>query len=59
VKRVRIGERRDFELRADVTNVLNHPIFDNPNLDINSASFGRISGASDGRKVVIGARLNF
>jgi hypothetical protein len=59
VKRVRIGESRDFEFRADVTNVLNHPIFDNPNLDINSASFGRISSASDGRRVVLGARLNF
>ena len=58
-KRVRIDERRDLEFRADVTNVLNHPIFANPTVNINSANFGLIESASDGRKVTLGARLNF
>jgi len=59
VKRVRIDESRQFEFRMDVVNVLNRPIFGNPNTDINSASFGRISSASDGRRFTIGTRLNF
>jgi len=39
--------------------VLNHPVFDNPNTDINSTLFGRISKASEGRQFTVGARLNF
>jgi hypothetical protein len=59
LKRVAITESKEFELRVDVVNVLNHPVFGNPNVDINSASFGRISSASEGRRFTIGARLNF
>ena len=59
LKRVSLDEIREFEVRFDVVNVLNHPVFGNPNVDINSASFGRISTAGDGRKVTIGARVNF
>ena len=58
-KRVRLDEARQLEFRMDVTNVLNHPIFDNPNTDINSTAFGRISTAFAGRQVTLGARLNF
>lgn len=58
-KRVRIDEARQLEFRADVTNVLNTPVFNNPNTDINSSSFGRISSAADGRRFTLGARLNF
>ena len=58
-KRIRIDERREFEFRADVTNVLNHPVFNNPSTNINASNFGLISSARDARKVVIGARLNF
>jgi hypothetical protein len=55
-----------------VVNVLNHPVFGNPNLNINStgtgtttgtagtnAAFGRILTASGNRRFTIGARLNF
>ena len=58
-KRIRIDEKRELEFRADVTNVLNHPVFAAPTTNINSANFGLIDSASDGRKVVFGARLNF
>jgi hypothetical protein len=58
-KRIRIDESRELEFRADVTNVLNHPVFGNPTVNINSANFGLIDSASDGRKVTLGARLNF
>jgi hypothetical protein len=58
-KRLRIDERRELEFRADVTNVLNHPVFANPTTNINSVNFGLIDSASDGRKVTLGARLSF
>lgn len=58
-KRLRIDERRELEFRADVTNVLNHPVFGAPTVNINSANFGQIDSASDGRKFTLGARLNF
>ncbi len=58
-KRVRIGELRTFELRADIVNVLNHPVFTRPETNINSPSFGRINSALEGRRFTLGARLNF
>ena len=61
-KRVRIDEKRDLEFRADVVNVLNHPVFGNPianALNINSGNFGRITTADPGRRFTLGARLNF
>ncbi len=59
MKRVSLDENKEFEVRFDVLNVLNHPVFGPPNVDINSASFGRISTAGDGRQVTVGARINF
>ncbi|MBI2149999.1 MAG: hypothetical protein HYU27_05270 [Acidobacteria bacterium] len=59
LKRVRIDERRNLELRADIVNVLNHPVFTRPDTNINSASFGRMSSALEGRRFTLGARLNF
>ena len=54
-----MGENREFEVRFDVVNVLNHPVFGNPNVDINSANFGQIDAADPGRKFTLGARFNF
>jgi len=60
VKKVRIDERRELEFRADAVNVLNHPLFGNPNVSINSANFGQITAtANDSRRFTLGARLNF
>jgi hypothetical protein len=71
VKRVRIGERKEFELRIDAINVLNTPRWQDPNTNINSVSFGRLT-ASDptgsfqqsdvttgARTFTINARVNF
>jgi hypothetical protein len=58
-KRVQIDERLELELRTDVTNILNHPVFNAPTTNINSTAFGQISGAQEGRKFTMGARLNF
>jgi hypothetical protein len=42
---------------------LNKPIFDNPNTDINSTSFGRITqhplNATGARQITINARIDF
>ena len=62
VKRVRIGERKEFEFRMDAIDVLNSPIFNAPataDLDISSLTFGRITTAGGNRIVVLGARINF
>ena len=59
IKRVRLTETKELEFRMDAVNVLNHPIFDNPETNINSLSFGRITKAFGNRRFNIGARLNF
>jgi hypothetical protein len=58
-KRTRISEGKTFTIRADAVNVLNKPIWDNPNTDINSASFGRITGAGGTRTITLNARIDF
>jgi hypothetical protein len=59
IKRVRIMETKEFEFRLDAVNVLNHPVFGNPETNINSLSFGRITTATGNRRFNIGLRLNF
>ena len=59
IKRVRITESKEFEVRADALNVLNDPHFANPNVNINSTSFGLITTARSNLRFVINARLNF
>ena len=70
VKRVRVTERKEFELRIDAVNVLNTPYWTDPVTDINSTSFGNVSGAgttgsnqrdnvTGARTFTINARLNF
>jgi hypothetical protein len=46
-------------LRADATNLLNKPIWNTPNLNINSTSFGLITGAGGTRSMQFGARIDF
>jgi Carboxypeptidase regulatory-like domain len=59
VKRFRISESKNFELRADFIDALNSPQWGSPNTDINSLNFGNITGAGGNRIIVIGVRLNF
>jgi hypothetical protein len=56
-----LGENARFELRMDVYNVFNNLNL-NPNdisNNIANSNFGTISGALQGRDVVLGARFNF
>jgi hypothetical protein len=60
VKQITVDDKRTLEFRADVVNVMNHPIFSSPNVSINSASWGQISStANESRRFTMGARLNF
>ncbi len=62
-KRTALTEKTTFTIRADAVNVLNRPIWDNPNTDINSSSFGRITGHptnnTGARTITINARIDF
>jgi len=58
-KRTRLREGTTFTVRADAVNVLNRPIWNNPNTDINSGSFGRITSATGARTITINARIDF
>ena len=46
IKRVRLGETKEFEFRIDAVNILNHPNFGDPDTNINSTTFGRITALS-------------
>jgi len=59
IKRVRITEKKEFELRIDAINVLNRPNFGNPVVDIDSLDFGRITSATGSRTFVANLRVNF
>ena len=43
VKNTKLTERMTVQLRGEAFDVLNHPNFGNPNLNVQSSSFGRIS----------------
>jgi hypothetical protein len=38
-----IAESKEFSLRIDAVNVLNHPTWANPNTNIDNTPFGRIT----------------
>jgi hypothetical protein len=68
VKRVKIAETKEFEIRVDAINVLNHPNWagnnnfgnNNANLSINSTNFGRLALPTTGnRQFIFNARVNF
>jgi hypothetical protein len=71
VKRIRVDENKNVELRVDVVNVLNHPNFSDPTSNtssIESTSFGQIttlrSGVNTGgnggmRSFILNTRFNF
>jgi hypothetical protein len=60
-KSIRLTENKTFTLRADVVNVLNKPQWNNPNTNINGATFGRITSVvgNQQRLVTFNARIDF
>lgn len=70
VKRIRIDERKNFEIRVDVRNILNTPWWSDPDTNINSLNFGKMTGSgttgannadinSGARSFTLNARVNF
>jgi hypothetical protein len=59
IKRVKIKEKVDFMFTANFIDALNTPQWGNPNTDINSVNFGRITGAGGNRIIVLEGRINF
>jgi len=60
-KRFEFTEKAYFQLRFEMFNVLNHPVFPTPNTTASNALFGTISGAQANRprSIQLGARLVF
>ncbi|PYS35701.1 MAG: hypothetical protein DMG14_26340, partial [Acidobacteria bacterium] len=58
-KKMRIGEGRSVAIRLDARNVLNHPTPGNPNLNINTGTFGQITTKTGSRSIAGQLRLEF
>ena len=58
-KSVQITEGSEFTLRVDAINLLNSPLWNNPNTTINSSQFGRITSAGGARTFTLNARIDF
>jgi hypothetical protein len=59
-KRFKIYGRSTFEFKAEAFNVINHPSFFLGDRDINSATFGRLTGVAVGARVVqLSGRFEF
>jgi hypothetical protein len=58
-KSFRLNETMTAQIRIDGENVLNHPIFGNPNLDINATNFGTITSVTGARRFQGQLRLTF
>ncbi|MCX6608091.1 MAG: TonB-dependent receptor [Acidobacteria bacterium] len=58
-KRIPLNERFNMEVRVDAIDALNRPQWSDPNVDMNSVNFGRITAAGGNRIVVLQMRLDF
>jgi len=60
VKRTRFAEGRDFEIRADLSNLFNRTNFGGINTTLNDPNFGRPTGVMTGPRIVqMAMRVNF
>jgi hypothetical protein len=58
-KKIRIAESRSVAIRVDARNIFNHPTPGNPNLNINSGTFGQITTKTGNRALAGQIRLEF
>ncbi len=61
LRKFRLTERWNFDLRVDARNLFNNPAFDNPTAVITSSIFGRINDSvtNNARRIQISGKLNF
>lgn len=58
-KESKIGERSTIQFRTEFFNVFNHTNFGNPNTNLNSGTFGRITSAAIPREIQFGLKFLF
>jgi hypothetical protein len=56
-KRIRLAESKSLTFRVDAQNLFNHPTPGNPNLNINSGTFGEIDTKTGSR--ILQAQMRF
>jgi len=54
-----LGDRAQAQFRWEMHNAFNRPNFSNPNLNIQSGSFGLVTTAGSGRAMLFGLRFDF
>lgn len=59
IKNIRIGERVRLQLRGEFFNAFNHVNFTSLNTNVDSSSFGRLTGDHLPRQIQLGAKLYF
>jgi hypothetical protein len=58
-KLINLTERFKMEVRGEALSVTNTPQFNNPNTTLGNANFGFVTGATGGRTLQLGLKLNF
>jgi len=58
-KNFTVKERYRFQIRTDLFNALNHTNYGNPDVNIESANFGRINSTAGAREIQLNARFVF
>lgn len=59
IKNTALSERFNLQLRAEFFNLFNHPNFNLPDNFLGSPTFGRITSASEPRRIQFGVKLLF
>jgi len=59
IKKIRLREDKELIVRGDAINLLNSPQFGDPETNINSINFGRITTAGGERIIAVSMRVNF
>jgi hypothetical protein len=58
-KNFSLAERARLQFRVELFNAFNTPNFNAPNMDVTSGGFGLVTSAASGRRLLIGARIDY
>ena len=58
-KQIALASQRSLELRAEAFNVLNTPVFEAPDRNLTSATFGQVLNSQLEREIQLGVRVRF